>query len=174
MEFSRTLNSCDAQDEMAFKSAHSKSCTKQMINAALDNCTPTTSHPANPQKINCPSSSSSSDLGIDDIQSNLDVGGSGNSNISCSSGSLENQTHSQQQLRHQRFQKTAALLKNSGLFEVTVRTARLLRANQRLQKELEQLKTETSAFLQDVLNNPENAKIVQMMDHSTHEKPPAH
>ena len=162
MEFSRTLNPCDAQDEMAFKSAHSKSCTKQMINAALDNCTPTTSHPANPQKINCPSSSSSSDLGIDDIQSNLDVGGSGNSNIS------------QQQLRHQRFQKTAALLKNSGLFEVTVRTARLLRANQLLQKELEQLKTETSAFLQDVLNNPENAKIVQMMDHSTHEKPPAH
>lgn len=58
------------------------------------------------------------------------------------------------------------MLKESGLYDVAVRTAALIRQNQQSQKELEELKEETKLFMEDVMNNPENLKIKQILNKS--------
>ncbi|KAK3595494.1 hypothetical protein CHS0354_021591, partial [Potamilus streckersoni] len=58
-----------------------------------------------------------------------------------------------------RYDKTAAALQQSGLMDITIKTAELLRQSAALQKELHKLKHETSLFLQSVLNNPENEAL---------------
>lgn len=64
----------------------------------------------------------------------------------------------------QRLLRTTEMLKESGLYDVAVRTAALIRQNQQSRKELEELREETKLFLRDVLNNPENAKINQILN----------
>ena len=56
------------------------------------------------------------------------------------------------------------MLKESGVYDVAVRTAALIRQNQQSRKELEELREETKIFLKDVLNNPENKKICQILN----------
>lgn len=46
--------------------------------------------------------------------------------------------------------------RRQGLLDITIRTMALLRRNQQLQYRLSALQAETRAFVQSVLNNPEN------------------
>lgn len=102
--------------------------------------------------------------------------------LSCpsntSSISSSNQSHIQQQSQQQehttneatanssqqRLLRTTEILKESGLYDVAVRTAALIRQNQQSRKELEELKEETKLFLRDVLNNPENRQISHILN----------
>ncbi len=70
----------------------------------------------------------------------------------------------------QRLLRTTEMLKESGLYDVAVRTAALIRQNQQSRKELEELREETKRFLKDVLNNPENNKINQILSSLEKEK----
>ena len=65
--------------------------------------------------------------------------------------------------RRARFERTAAILSRSGLMDVTMRTADLLRKNQQLGRDLAALKRETQTFVNSVLANPENAHLVGKM-----------
>lgn len=64
----------------------------------------------------------------------------------------------------QRLIRTTKMLKESGLYDVAVRTAALIRQNQQSLKELEELKKETKIFMEGVLNNPENLKLKQVLN----------
>jgi len=55
-----------------------------------------------------------------------------------------------------RFERTAEMLAKSGLLEITMKTADLIRSNQQAQQELNALKVEVEEFVQSVLENPEN------------------
>jgi len=55
-----------------------------------------------------------------------------------------------------RFERTADMLAKSGLLDITMKTADLIRSNQQAQNELIQLKTEIEQFTKSVLSNPEN------------------
>jgi len=59
------------------------------------------------------------------------------------------------------------MLNRSGLLDVTMRTAELMRKNAQLAKELADLKTQAEAFVEDVLNNPENAHLKKMREEGT-------
>lgn len=43
--------------------------------------------------------------------------------------------------------------------DIAIKTVKLMRRNQILQKKLSQLQSETQAFIQSVLDNPENQAI---------------
>merc|ERR1712020_419417 len=58
--------------------------------------------------------------------------------------------------KQERLTRTAQVLSESGLLDVTLQTADLLRKNQELQKDIDKLKEETQAFVESVLRNPEN------------------
>lgn len=51
-------------------------------------------------------------------------------------------------------------LRQSGLLDITMKTAELLRKNQELQREIEKLQRETKNFVLSVLSNPENSHIL--------------
>ena len=55
-----------------------------------------------------------------------------------------------------RFERTADILAKSGLLDITMKTADLIRKNQQAQSELVQLKAEIEQFTKSVLANPEN------------------
>ena len=55
-----------------------------------------------------------------------------------------------------RFERTADMLAKSGLLDITMKTAELIRSNQQAKNELMQLKLEIDQFVQKVLANPEN------------------
>jgi len=55
-----------------------------------------------------------------------------------------------------RFERTADMLARSGLLDITMKTAELLRSNQQARQELVQLKQEIDEFTRSVLSNPEN------------------
>ena len=100
--------------------------------------------------------------------------------FSCSSNNSESfsPSHQSQQCRqqqqppideaaarnHLRLLRTTEMLKESGVYDVAVQTAALIRQNQQSRKELEELREETKIFLKDVLNNPENKKICQILN----------
>ena len=48
------------------------------------------------------------------------------------------------------------MLAKSGLLDITMKTAELIRSNQQAKNELMQLKVEIDQFVQGVLSNPEN------------------
>merc|ERR1711953_20378 len=54
------------------------------------------------------------------------------------------------------FERTADMLAKSGLLDITMKTAELIRSNQQAKNELMQLKAEIDQFVQNVLANPEN------------------
>jgi hypothetical protein len=56
------------------------------------------------------------------------------------------------------------MLKESGLYDVAVWTAALKTENQQSHKDLQDLKEETKLFLRDVLSDPENHKINQILN----------
>lgn len=62
-------------------------------------------------------------------------------------------------LKAKRYNKTAEALKMSGLMDITMKTADLLKKNKQLQTEMDSLKKDSSNFLQSVLENPENHHI---------------
>ncbi|XP_045611018.1 uncharacterized protein Cipc isoform X2 [Procambarus clarkii] len=62
--------------------------------------------------------------------------------------------------RRRRFMRTAEALRQSGLLDITMKTAELLRKNQKLQREIENLQKETRSFVLSVLSNPENRHIL--------------
>ncbi|XP_042211537.1 CLOCK-interacting pacemaker-like [Homarus americanus] len=62
--------------------------------------------------------------------------------------------------RRRRFLRTAQVLRQSGLLNITMKTAELLRKNQVLQREIENLQRETRTFVLSVLSNPENRHIL--------------
>jgi hypothetical protein len=55
-----------------------------------------------------------------------------------------------------RFERTADILAKSGLLDITMKTADLIRKNQQAQSELVQLKAEIEQFTKSVISNPEN------------------
>lgn len=55
-------------------------------------------------------------------------------------------------------QQMRILRRREGLLDITIRTMALLRRNQQLQYRLSALQAETRAFVQSVLNNPENSR----------------
>ena len=55
-----------------------------------------------------------------------------------------------------RFERTADMLAKSGLLEITMKTAELLRSNQEARQDLLNLKQDIDQFVQSVLANPEN------------------
>lgn len=63
--------------------------------------------------------------------------------------------------KKQRYLKTAAALRQSGLLDITMKTADLLRKNQELQKSIEALQNETRNFVTSVLSNKENRPLLQ-------------
>ncbi len=65
--------------------------------------------------------------------------------------------------RRARFSRTADILARSGLLDVTMRTAELMRRNEQLARDLAQLRRDADAFVRDVLSNPENAHLVRWL-----------
>lgn len=59
-------------------------------------------------------------------------------------------------LKYRRYNKTAEALKMSGLMDITMKTADLLKKNKQLEKEIDLLKKDSKDFFQSVLDNPEN------------------
>ena len=64
--------------------------------------------------------------------------------------------------RRARYARTAEILSKSGLLDITMKTAELMKKNKQLNKELMTLKAETAAFVKDVLANPENQRLVDL------------
>ncbi|OWF53388.1 uncharacterized protein LOC110446453 isoform X2 [Mizuhopecten yessoensis] len=62
-------------------------------------------------------------------------------------------------MKRKRYKKTADALQGSGLMDITVKTAELIQRNRKLQKDIEQLKSQAAQFYQSVLQNPENREI---------------
>ena len=55
------------------------------------------------------------------------------------------------------------MLAKSGLLDITMKTAELLRSNQQAREDLVSLKSEIDQFMQSVLANPENqVKILNL------------
>jgi hypothetical protein len=101
--------------------------------------------------LSCPSNTSS-------------ISSSNQSHIQQQSQQQEHTTHEETANSNQRLLRTTEMLKESGLYDVAVRTAALIRQNQQSRKELEELKEETKLFLRDVLNNPENRQISHILN----------
>lgn len=55
-----------------------------------------------------------------------------------------------------RFLRTASALQRSGLMEITIKTADILKQNRIVNREIERLHQDTLKFLQSVIKNPEN------------------
>ncbi|GAB1601319.1 uncharacterized protein LOC115217409 [Argonauta hians] len=58
--------------------------------------------------------------------------------------------------KRMRFLRTASALQRSGLMNITMKTADVLKQNRILNKEIERLHQDTLKFLHSVINNPEN------------------
>lgn len=58
-----------------------------------------------------------------------------------------------------------------GLFDIALKTVKLIRRNQELQKRLAQLRDETTAFIESVMSNPENESLRSRLQ--TTASPPA-
>lgn len=76
-------------------------------------------------------------------------------------GRREGERKETQGNRRRRFMRTAEALRQWGLLDITLRTARLLRCNSHLQHEILSLQQETRIFVASVLQNPENRDILQ-------------
>lgn len=55
-----------------------------------------------------------------------------------------------------RFLRTATALQRSGLMEITIKTADILKQNRLVNREIKRLREETIKFFQSVIRNPEN------------------
>ncbi len=64
--------------------------------------------------------------------------------------------------RRARFTRTADILARSGLLDITMRTAELIRKNQHLNTQLIQLRKDADDFVRSVLSNPENKHFAEM------------
>lgn len=80
--------------------------------------------------------------------------------MSIASGATSSSTESYEE-KKQRYMKTAAALRQSGLLDITMKTADLLRKNQELQRSIEALQNETRNFVTSVLSNKENRPLLQ-------------
>ncbi|XP_029642960.1 uncharacterized protein LOC115217409 [Octopus sinensis] len=58
--------------------------------------------------------------------------------------------------KRMRFLRTASALQRSGLMDITMKTADILKQNRIVNKEIERLHQDTLKFLHSVINNPEN------------------
>ncbi|XP_068224332.1 uncharacterized protein Cipc [Palaemon carinicauda] len=87
-------------------------------------------------------------------------GTSSSSGSSSSASSSTAKIRESYEHRRKRFLRTAEALRHSGLLDITMKTAELLRKNQDLQKEIENLQKETRSFVLSVLTNPENRPVL--------------
>ena len=65
-----------------------------------------------------------------------------------------------------RYERTLNVLNRSGLLDITMKTAELMKQNNQLNKELQQLRSDTEMFVASVLSNPENRGLVEMQQQS--------
>jgi hypothetical protein len=71
-------------------------------------------------------------------------------------------TRSQSQdVKCKRYKRTQEALQSSGLLDVTMKTAELIKRNRQLQKDIQDFKKETVEFLKSVLRNPENKEYTK-------------
>ena len=58
--------------------------------------------------------------------------------------------------RYKRYKRTEQILREAGMYNITMQTQELEKKNALLQLEIEQFNRDVSAFVQDVLKNPQN------------------
>ncbi len=66
------------------------------------------------------------------------------------------------QVRRTPYARTPKVLASSGMLDVAMRTAELMRKNRKLTKQLAQLRRDADAFVCSVLSNPENRHFAKM------------
>lgn len=69
------------------------------------------------------------------------------------------------QERYKRYKRTEQILRESGMYNITMQTQELEKKNAVLQVEIEQFNRDASAFLQDVLKNPANKWLRDQLAH---------
>ena len=57
---------------------------------------------------------------------------------------------------YKRYKRTEQILREAGMYNITMQTQELEKKNALLQLEIEQFNRDVSAFVQDVLKNPQN------------------
>jgi hypothetical protein len=65
--------------------------------------------------------------------------------------------------RNRRFERTRSALQQSGLLDVTMNTADLMKCNRTLDSELVQLRKSTHDLLRSILNNPQNRPLREFL-----------
>lgn len=66
-----------------------------------------------------------------------------------------------QDVKCKRYKRTQEALQSSGLLDVTMKTAELIKRNRQLQKDIQDFKKETVEFLKSVMRNPENKECTK-------------
>ncbi|KAG0722713.1 CLOCK-interacting pacemaker [Chionoecetes opilio] len=108
------------------------------------------------EKLDDPSSPSDLSTNEEEITKRTRLEGSATSDNDDDRKSRESYTS-----RKKRFMRTAEALRQSGLLDITMKTADLLRKNQELQREIEDLQRQTKKFVRSVLSNPENRQTLE-------------
>lgn len=72
-----------------------------------------------------------------------------------------------QDVKCKRYKRTQEALQSSGLLDVTMKTAELIKRNRQLQKDIQDFKKETVEFLKSVLKNPENKEYAKVIHGKT-------
>lgn len=72
-----------------------------------------------------------------------------------------------QDVKCRRYKRTQEALQSSGLLDVTMKTAELIKRNRQLQKDIQDFKKETVEFLKSVLRNPENKEYAKVIHGKT-------
>lgn len=72
-----------------------------------------------------------------------------------------------QDVKCKRYKRTQEALQSSGLLDVTMKTAELIKRNRQLQKDIQDFKKETVEFLKSVLRNPENKEYAKVIHGKT-------
>ena len=65
--------------------------------------------------------------------------------------------------RKRRFERTKDALEQSGLLEITMKTAELIKSNRTLDSDISELKKSSQEFLRSVLNNPQNRQLREFL-----------
>ncbi|XP_061192160.1 uncharacterized protein LOC133200352 isoform X2 [Saccostrea echinata] len=104
-----------------------------------------------------------SDLGEFSGQSLTPPTGEGTSASESDDTTLSTTTNRSQGGKCKRYKRTQEALQSSGLLDVTMKTAELIKRNRQLQKDIRDFKQETVEFLKTVLQNPENSEYAKVI-----------
>ncbi|XP_062588963.1 uncharacterized protein LOC134250627 isoform X1 [Saccostrea cucullata] len=89
--------------------------------------------------------------------------GEGTSASESDDTSLSTSSNRSQGGKCKRYKRTQEALQSSGLLDVTMKTAELMKRNRQLQKDIRDFKQETVEFLKTVLQNPENSEYAKVI-----------